>query len=441
MTVLPNPPQRDVDYVRVGLIMLSEAEAEQIAESQHGFGKFSVARTHEAVKEFARHRLCLVYAPHPHLKHDAYLALVKSKQAVTTTDSRLVMIHGSQISNCTPGVLSKRMDKRVLREAFLDLCSSGGTARVLSKRTGEHVYDGIAARNGETLKAMLRPIERFSGPRDGTTFEATAIMDALTMCGIDTATSPDRTEIADGASSGLDYLSGSVHLLEDQVIADDARDIPGWDLVSSHVTGKAVFTQGGTRLQVFTANRTPVEKATGADLVYINPDLGNAVMVQYKMLEQEEEQADGGVTVQKHVFRPDSQFKGEVARMKKLTLQGLAAGEYRLNDSPFFFRFVRRITEDLANKGFTVSLAHLDILLASPSTLGTRGARVVSYDVLDKRYLRKADFIGLLGSGYIGCSSQDTDAIAALIDISLSQDHRSTVIAMKDSVSSGRGEE
>ena len=52
--------------------------------------------------------------------------------------------------------------------------------------------------------------------------------------------------------------------------------------MEKHVTGLAVFKNGNERLDVYTANKGPLEKMLGVDLIYMNETVGNTVMVQYK---------------------------------------------------------------------------------------------------------------------------------------------------------------
>ena len=69
------------------------------------------------------------------------------------------------------------------------------------------------------------------------------------------------------------------------VVEHDARHVPGYDLVQSDFTGRAVFERRNERLEVLTANRRPLERVFGVDLVYLNVTRKNIVMMQYKMLE------------------------------------------------------------------------------------------------------------------------------------------------------------
>ena len=69
------------------------------------------------------------------------------------------------------------------------------------------------------------------------------------------------------------------------MVEHDARHMPGYDLVESHLTGRAVFTRNDQRLEIYTANRRDLEHVFGVDLIYLNASRQNIVMLQYKMLE------------------------------------------------------------------------------------------------------------------------------------------------------------
>ena len=99
--------------------------------------------------------------------------------------------------------------------------------------------------------------------------------------------------------------------MEDSVVEHDALNVPGYSLIQSDVTGRAVFKKGEDQLEVFTVNRQELEHCFGVDLIYINLTKQNVVMLQYKMLEpssKTDDQTDW-------VYRPDGQLDVEIARM------------------------------------------------------------------------------------------------------------------------------
>src|SRR5262249_4426109 len=83
------------------------------------------------------------------------------------------------------------------------------------------------------------------------------------------------------------------------------------------------------RLPVIMANRLPLEKQTGADLIYYNEAYQSFVMVQYKMMER-------GSSGPEFRWQPNDQLADEVKRMDGL-LQELALSPQ--DNSPSSFRF------------------------------------------------------------------------------------------------------
>ena len=190
----------------------------------------------------------------------------------------------------------------------------------------------------------------------------------------------------------------------------DARDVPGYELVGSDLTGHAVFKKGSDRLDVYTANRRELEHVFGVDLVYLNSTRQNIVMLQYKMLEPKGK-GDGT----DWIYRPDKQLEVEIERMSKFQLE-LSAGphEYRLNPQVFYLRFVKR-DGALKNAGITIPLDHFDRLRTDPACSGPQGAFRISFESLAGRYLRQTAFLDLVRSGYIGGFAVTTAHLNALV--------------------------
>ena len=92
-----------------------------------------------------------------------------------------------------------------------------------------------------------------------------------------------------------------------------------------------------------------------------------------------------------------------------------ALTDYRLSRDPFFFKFVKRKIVDDSHQSFLVSLAHLNQILASTGAKGPKDGIRLSYDALAGTYLREADMISLIRSGYIGTHRAETDALATII--------------------------
>lgn len=431
---------RHISSEPLGIVILSEGETAQIGESRHEFERFSIVRPHAELTHLKKGNVCLVYARSDDGIGSVQLMGIKSKQAVATTSSRVNLIHGTAVSQCRPADIRLSIPNKRLVKLFDDICGQPEYAGVFSKKLGLYVFTEIVKHNRRTLASLLDRMSDFADRPFGWKLQASILYDALAVFGVDKNEEPDEVFSVDEDSSAIDLLNGPAYLLEDQVIAHDARNIPGWDLIQSHMTGMAVFTKGRSRLTVFTANRGPIEKATGADLVYINNDLRNAVLVQYKMLEMEECEFDEDDD-REWIYRPDKQFRAEVKRMRQFQLRSPTGADYRLNHNPFYFKFVRRIERDLRNAGMILSLDHLKSVLSMKASRGKKGGIRLSYNMLGGRYLRKGDLVGLISSGYIGMTENDSQAIAELIRRSLEASDRTSLIAYQQPVSIDDDEE
>lgn len=243
----------------------------------------------------------------------------------------------------------------------------------------------------------------------------------MTAFGIRANAIPNEVILKRGTALGLGMIGA--HLYEDNVVHADASQLPGFNAIAPDVTGRAVFEKRDERLVIYTANKLPIEQMLGVDLIYINETKGNIIMVQYKMLEewkQDDKSHDW-------MFRPDKQFWDEISRMQLPAFQG-ALTDYRLSRNPFFFKFVKRKIVDDSHQSFLVSLDHLNQILASPEVRGPKDGIRLSYDALDGTYLREADMISLIRSGYVGTHRVETEALAMIIS-EVANGNRALVLA------------
>lgn len=268
----------------------------------------------------------------------------------------------------------------------------------------------------------LRPVTNINWAQEN------AIQTAMTVFGLEKTAVPSMVVVKSGTSSTLSLFG--VHLLEDNVIGQDASVIPGFSLIKKDVTGCSVFERNGERLVVYTANRGPLEKMLGVDLIYVNETLGNIVMIQYKMLEDEKGKNDS----HGWVFRPDKQTRNEIGRMKLPEVE-TGIDDYRLNRNPFYFKFVKRKI-DGSHKAFLISLGHLNQILNSPKAIGPKGGIRLSYDTLDGTYLRETDIISLIRSAYIGTHRVESNALKTIIS-KASKGNKAIVLAWQRKIQEG----
>lgn len=262
--------------------------------------------------------------------------------------------------------------------------------------------------NHQAIENIGQKITDFVSLHHPAKMQMDAIRLAMATYGIGMTEDPVLVEVNQSSDPTLRFLN-TQRIIEDNVIDHDARSIPGFKLIQSDLTGRAVFKKGNERLEVLTANRTDLESTFRVDLIYINFTRKNVVMVQYKMLEEE-----GSETNKDWIFRPDKQFYDEKKRMLQLSTEARNK-DYRLNANPYYFKFVSRFQKNGNPGGFLIPLDHLNIILEDPIFKGPRGEIRISYNTLDGRYLRELDFLGLIRSGYIRIHSQDFETISALI--------------------------
>ena len=391
------------------LMRFDEAFSESLHNSRQGFEHLTIVKPHSVLHAIKLPTLCLLEIQ----EGDAttcYLATATRKTAVSTFDSRLTIkklraLQPDSLQDLETLITDSRM-KHLLSER---LPAEGGITN-LSPKLSARLVEILAANpeNQSALDTVLTLLPRLRRVTNTSWAQEDAIQLAMAAFGIRGTAIPDQVVLKRGASSGLGLIGA--HLYEDNVVHSDASRLPGFDAISTDVTGRAVFQKRDERLVIYTANKLPLEQMLGVDLIYINETRGNIVMLQYKMLE-EDKQTDEN---RDWLFRPDQQLRDEISRMRLPECSG-SLSDYRLSRNPFFFKFVKRKVVDDTNQSFLVSLDHLNQILAAPETKGPKGGLRVSYEALDGTYLREADMLGLIRSGYIGTHKAETASMATII--------------------------
>jgi hypothetical protein len=407
------------------LIRFDDAFSEALHNSRQGFEHLTIVKPHSVLQNFKLPTLCLMEIQEQGTSR-CYLATATRKIAVSTFDSRLTI---KKLRPITPpslqGLGGKLSDVRMKR-MFSERIPAESDFSNLSPKLSDHLIEMLAAdsENLAALNTALSQLPKLRRAPNADWAQEDAIQTALDAFGIRGNAVPEEVVLKRGASSGLSLIGA--YLYEDNVVHADATQLPGFDAIAPDVTGRAVFQKGDERLVIYTANKLPLETMLGVDLVYINETRGNVVMVQYKMLE-EDKKAKGDWH-----FRPDKQLRDEIARMKIPAIQA-ATSDYRLSRNPFFFKFVKRKIVDDSHQSFLVSLDHLNHILASPAAKGPRGGVRMSYDALGGTYLREADIVGLIRSGYVGTHGAETTALATILD-AVAKGNKAVVLAWQRKV-------
>lgn len=402
------------------LIRFDEAFSESLHNSRQGFERLTIVKPHSVLQDFKLPTLCLMEIQQQGASR-CYLATATRKIAVSTFDSRLTIKKLRSISSPSLQELGGKMTDARMKRMFVERLPAEGNFSNLSPKISGHLIETLAAdsENQAALDTALSQLPKLREAPNTSWAQENAIQTAMNAFGMRGNAIAEEVALRHGTSSGLSLIGA--YLYEDNVVHADASYLPGFDAISPDVTGRAVFHKGDERLVIYTANKLPLEKMLGVDLIYINETRGNVVMVQYKMLEENKK-----VKGDWH-FRPNKQLQEEIARMKIPVIQ-VATSDYRLSRNPFFFKFVKRKIDDDSHQSFLVSLDHLNHILASASAKGPRSGVRMSYDTLNGTYLREADMIGLIRSGYVGTHRAETTALEAIID-AVAKGNKAVVLA------------
>lgn len=377
---------------------------------------------------------CLVIGEDAKGSH-VYFGLASSRSAITTLESRIKVKRAFQIQPSSKSDLLNLVTDKAHERNLRTRLASHDSVSVLSPKLSIHLVNRLAAIDSNR-GAMCAAIASLSAPKYFRSMEALqedAVFTALRAFGLSPGDQAISLELTRDRNTAL----ARINIMEDSVVEHDARTFPNYELTGSDITGRALFEKGRERLEIFTANRRPLEKVFGVDLVYLNTTRQNIVMVQYKMLERHNRR-DGNVD---WIYRPDTNLESEIERMRKFSSQHPSGPyEYRLNPQVFYLKFVKR-DGALSNAGIVIPIDHFERLRTDPACKGQRGAILVSFETLAGRYLRQGPFLDLIQSGYIGATAKTTDHLKQLVEAVVTGD-RAVVAAIQshkkvDDASSG----
>lgn len=425
-----------VDSHPIILMRCSEEFHDCLINSRRGLARFTFTIPRWTADQLHVPTLCLVEMDE--YKHSTcYAGVVLSKRGAATTDILLATVGLRKLKLKKLSRLTELLEKASFQTSLEERMPPLDRALGLTPKLSVAVVNALCGddQDRETIEAVSRHISslrRFSLP-EWEQFDAIRL--AMTIFGLSKHDAAESLELRAKSDSTLDYIdAGAMHILEDNVIARDARRIPGFTQFSVSATGKAVFVKDNEKLIVYTANRGPLEAMVGVDLIYISEKTGNSIMVQYKMLEATANSSSGKQTA--WLYRPDDKFWDQLGRMK-LPFISVPANDYRMHPCPFFFKFVKRKGDADSPQSYIVALEHLQSLLKSDESKGKLGGLRISFNDLDGLYLRESDLIGLLRSGYIGTHRAQLNAIAPFIE-QAANGNRAAVIAWHKSLKSPR---
>lgn len=407
----------------------------QLQEGHRGPAEFTVTRPRRVVKELKLPTLCLSFGQHDEID-SAYCGILARKRHVSTLDAGLKITSGARVSVSTERELVELVAEGPVRNRLAERLSRGDSAVKLTPQVSVAVVEALSAI--ETNRPMLRRIaEILSAPNrfsNNSAVQEDAVRMALRAFHLDPGDRPIARQLATDRQSAI----ARIPVMEDSVIEHDARWISGFDLIASDVTGRARFRSGREELEVFTANRRPLEETFGVDLIYLNLTRRSIAMVQYKMLDRSKSPGEGA----DWIYRPDDQLEEELKRMENYSAHGEPEElEYRLNPGAFFLKFVKRDAA-IKERGILLPFDHYKVTLKDPRcTTGERGGIRVSYESLDGRYLRESAFVDLLRAGYLGTYAATTRNFMTLVEAVLASNRAVVGAVVAESKKADSGDE
>lgn len=415
---------------RKGCIILhfDSEMVERTSLSKYGFNEFTKSYPHDLTKKVSPPLVCFIlYQPIESYEPLLNIGILSSKAAISTFESRIKYKNGKKLFSSVKEVLEKNHDSAVnevlsMKEpvTYVKPNLSLKLIELLSSFTSNH-------NSMQYISESLNTPTKYS---NNSALQEDAIQTALRAFGIDSNEFASDITLIGEKSTGLlrlknknDLISESfdnpklkslqtIRFIEDHAIAKDVRSsIPGYSLELDSLTGKALFEKNGEYLEIYTANRTTLEQALGVDLIYINLTQKNTVMVQYKMLEQNENSKQ-----KDWIYYPNEKMRDELTRMRRFNqCLGADTNEYRLNESAFYLKFVKRDAA-LKNGSIILPIDHYEKIVDSSRARGPRKGIKISYNKLKGQYLRQGPFLGLIQSGYIGSYSKTTGALRTIIN-------------------------
>ena len=401
--------EKTVQKRRVAIFQFGGGVWSRLQESHRGLNEFTIARPHEYLDKIKTPTACIVLGKDD-FETEVRFGVVSSVAPVSTLESRVKIRRAQRIQPSTKKDLLQIVTNKSHAKRLQNELVSDNSIIVLSPKLSSHLVEKIAdiEMNRGPMRLVASSLSSPKNFRDMAAIQHDAVQIALRAFGLSADDQAVSVELIEGQEIAL----ARMNVLEDAVIEHDARSVPGYDLVGSDVTGHAVFEKGSERLEVYTANRRPLEKVFGVDLIYLNTIRQNIVMVQYKMLKYS--QGNGNDT--DWIYRPDPNLASEIRRMQEFRKKcSLGLYEYRLNPQVFYLRFVKRDSAS-KNAAITMPIDHFERLRKDPACRGPRGGFRISFKSLAGRYLRQGAFLDLIRSGYIGAHAETTKHLRELVD-------------------------
>ena len=407
--LLNNVRQRPITLVR-----FDSNKSDGLQNSANAFNHFTFVLSHDCFSATRKNSICIfeLNSSEKENHNCYYLGVVNQKSTVSTLDTRVSVKKLTRINLSSFEEIIKQFKNERLKTTFNERLILNCEAVTLTSATSE-----------ASIIALLNDVSNHVALKTA--------MQNLKLSIISKSHMELLQEDAENMALkifGLDLNKKHMYedrIYEDNVIQYDLHNLEGFTRVAGDYTGKVTYVKNQEKLTIYHANKLPLEEMLGVDLIYINETMNSIVMIQYKMLEREYDN---------WLFRPDDQMEKEIVRMKIPKSSGICKG-YRINNNPFFFKFVKREANSLG-ASFVISLEHYHHYISTEKAVGPRGGVRIGFDTLNRHYLTPSDIINLIRSGYIGTHIEETEAMRIIID-EVARGHKNIIIAWQNKVIDG----
>ena len=356
--------------------------------------------------------------------------VAEGKKSIRTTTNRfrLSMKNFKKLDNNInfEEILSK-VKPRLKRYAEQKFSDGGLVAHATSVDIAEIIKELVPSLSGRLNALSRRRLEFLRSmshrERENLAAQKECLSTALDLAGIDREALFGWDIREDGKPrSVLEGLSGR-KVGEDVLLASDWADVPGFQEIirDCHASSRVFISDRypKSQLTVIMANRTDLEKQTGADLIYCNDTCRNFVMVQYKAMERNHATSKDEFRWQNgdHFTQQISVMDG-VLQSLRMVPQRAHPDNFRFSDNPFFLKFFPRVPFDPDKKeisqGMYLPLDYWKCADQNNQFIGSGGGKVLTYKNVG-RYITNTDFKTFISSCWVGTSVDQSSYLAAII--------------------------
>ena len=230
------------------LMRFTEDEWAELAARGNASGGFSIARSHGVFEKVKPPAPCLIIGTNfpeygEPVDERTYFGILATKQVVTTLESRVRVSFVKEIIPSSVSSLAGLVTVEPHAARFADALTNSNGVVVLTAKLSSHLIEKLSEILTNTVQMQavaegLSARRRFDG---NVSLQADAIKTALAVIGVSGYHEAISLDSSDERPTGLKQYK----IREDTVIEHDARFLPGYDLVESYVTGRALFRHKG----------------------------------------------------------------------------------------------------------------------------------------------------------------------------------------------------